>query len=57
MKTILGLTTLIILLPMWYTLVFQLLQGANVAPWVWSLFWVYMPLGFILGILSKFVED
>jgi len=57
MKTVLGFVTLIILLPMWYTIVFQLLQAANVAPWVWSLFWAYMPLGFILSFLSKLVED
>lgn len=57
MKILFGLTTLLILLPMWYILLYQILDNVPVEPWVWSIFWVYLPLSVTLSVVGKVFEE
>lgn len=46
-------------LPMWLVLIYQLLAAAGVPPWVWSLFWCYVPATYIASMMaavSKAIE-
>jgi ABC-type multidrug transport system permease subunit len=38
--------------PLWYALLFGILQRIESEPWMWICFWIYVPAGLIAGIIS-----
>jgi hypothetical protein len=56
-KAIAGLFAMFVSLPIWYTLMFQLLKATNIPEWVWVLYWIYVPVTFLLGIITNIVGD
>lgn len=52
--------TLFVIGPMWFVLIYQLLAASDVQPWVWFLYWAYVPshvLGQILAGILKLIKD
>ena len=46
--------------PMWLMLFYQLLAAVDAPPWVWALYFCYLPahaVGLILGIIVHLLED
>ena len=52
-KNILGLA---VTLPIWYYLIYKLLEAAPATELMWFLFWVYVPAGLLVNILTKIAE-
>lgn len=46
-----------IVIPIWFYLLFKILEGINASELTWFLFWVYVPIGTLTRILSGFVKD
>lgn len=59
-KTTIGCTIailgLFVTLPMWYVLLFCVLDATNQPVWVWALYWAYVPVAFITSALAKIHE-
>lgn len=47
----------LVVAPIWYYLMYKILTLVNATELMWFLFWVYVPVGFICGIISKVVES
>jgi len=56
MKIALKALQLFVALPIWFFLMYTLLQAAHVDRLVWFLFWIYMPLVFVIGFAEKMEE-
>lgn len=54
MSMILGLT---ITMPIWYYLLYKILQAVNATELMWFLYCVYLPVGMIISIISKIAES
>lgn len=52
-KAIPTLIGLLVITPIWYYLVYQILDRVNASELMWFLFWVYVPAGFFV----KFATD
>lgn len=60
MKALVIITTLLaifIRLPIWFYLVYVLLQAAHVDRLVWFLFWIYVPAGLFAEIIVAITKN
>lgn len=56
-KAIAGLLTAFVVLPIWYYLLYKLLQAANASELMWFLYWIYLPINLLAVLILKMVED
>lgn len=56
MKAIYGLISLFLVAPIWYYLLYKVLQGVNATDVMWLLYWVYVPAALFCSILQKIAE-
>lgn len=57
LKAVVSIISLLIALPIWYYLMYQILVRVNASELMFFLYWVYVPIGIVGGIISKVVED
>ena len=57
MKAIYGVVSLIIVMPIWYYLLYKLLESTQATQLEWFLFWVYVPVGLLMASLQKIIES
>lgn len=57
MKTIAGLLSIFVVMPIWYYLIYKILISVGATELMWFLYWVYLPVGIFVSILTKVVED
>ena len=43
--------------PIWYYLLYKILEAVNASELMWFLYWVYVPTAIILGIIAKLSDD
>jgi len=43
--------------PIWYYLLFQILKSVNASDVMWLLYWVYVPVALLVGVLKAIVES
>ncbi len=55
-KTIASVLGFLVVMPIWYYLVYQLLKRTDASELMWFLYWVYLPVGILVGVLNKIVE-
>ncbi len=55
-KTVMGILGIFIVMPIWFYLQYQVLVRINASELMWFLFWVYIPVSLLVGILSKITE-
>lgn len=55
-KIVTALLGLLIVGPIWYYLLYQLLVAVNAREMMWFLYWIYVPVAMLIGILSRIVE-
>lgn len=53
-STILG---VFIVAPIWYYLLYKMLEAVNASELMWFLFWAYIPVSLITSILLKITND
>jgi hypothetical protein len=56
LKIFAGIASLCVTAPIWYFLVYTMLNAAHPDRLVWFLFWVYVPLAILLGILQVVIS-
>jgi hypothetical protein len=56
LRLFVGLMAIFILTPIWYYLLFKILQATNATDLMWFLYWVYVPVGIVVGIAGKLAE-
>lgn len=49
--------SLLVIAPIWYYLLYQVLVRVQASDVMWLLFWVYMPVGMICTLIQKLAED
>lgn len=48
---------LFVTLPLWFAMLYGILLAIDAQPWLWVIFWTYVPITFILTTLAKIVEQ
>jgi len=56
LKAFVAVGVLFISLPLWFYLLYKVLQAVNATDLMWFLFWVYVPFTIVLGIMQKLIE-
>lgn len=59
MKVLLGLATLfglVVVTPIWYYLMYKILQGVNASDLMWFLYWVYVPVAFVVAGMQAIIK-
>jgi len=55
-KIISALVTLFMYVPIWYYLLYTILDTIGANELTWFLFWVYIPVGLFVNFVTKLVE-
>jgi hypothetical protein len=42
--------------PIWYFLLYKILISINATELTWFLYWIYLPVGIIVSVITKIVE-
>ena len=50
---LLGLISIFMTAPIWYYLLYRILQYVQADSLMWFLFWAYVPIGFVVSILTS----
>lgn len=53
---LLALAALAIQLPLWACLMFGILDASGAPTWCWVLFWIYVPVCVVLGVIRAIAE-
>ena len=56
-KLVVGVVTICITTPIWFYLLYVLLQNAQVDRLVWFLYWMYLPFSILATIIGLFIID
>jgi hypothetical protein len=56
MKAIAGLVGFLVVAPIWYWLLYQVLARVNATELMWFLYWVYIPAAIFVGVLTKLTD-
>lgn len=56
-KAIFGLLALFITLPIWFFLLYRILQAVNAGELMWFLYWIYLPATALVSVLSRLADD
>lgn len=57
MKKISSILGLFIVAPIWYYLLYSILQRVDASELMWFLYWAYIPVALLVGIINKIVEQ
>jgi len=56
-KVINAVLTLLVAMPIWFYLLYKILQAVNASELMWFLFWIYVPANLIAGFIFKVSEE
>ncbi|HKW15636.1 MAG TPA: hypothetical protein VJS69_14205 [Candidatus Krumholzibacteria bacterium] len=57
MKLAVSLIALFIGAPIWYYLLYKILVSVQATELMWFLYWIYAPVGILLGTVNKLIES
>lgn len=57
MKAISNVVSVLVVIPIWYYLVYQILLRVQASELMFFLYWVYLPVGILTQILSRIAES
>ena len=57
MKIVGALLGVFVSLPIWFYLLFTILTAIQATPLTWFLFWVYIPVTFLVSIVGAILKD
>ncbi len=55
-KTISGILTVFLTMPIWYYLLYKILGSVNATELMWFLYWIYLPVNFFIQTVAKLSE-
>lgn len=56
-KAITGFISLLVTLPIWYYLMYKILDSVNASELMWFLFWIYVPTSVLASVIAKLGSD
>lgn len=56
-KIITLIVGLLITGPIWYYLLYKILELVNATELMWFLYWVYLPIAIVMGVVAKLSDD
>ena len=56
-KLITGMLGVFLALPIWFYLLYRVLDSVNADSLMWFLYWVYIPINLLVAIIGKLVEE
>jgi hypothetical protein len=56
MKIAVNFIAMLIVMPIWWYLMYKILQGVNASELMWFLFWIYIPSSLIVRVLQTLIE-
>jgi len=57
MKVVIAILGVFITMPIWYYLMFKILQSINASELMWFLFWIYIPVGLFIQIVRAILDN
>lgn len=57
LKALSAIIVLLLTLPIWFYLLYKVLQAVNASDLMWFLYWIYIPATFIASAIGKLVES
>jgi hypothetical protein len=57
MKAIARLVAIFVTLPIWFFLMYRVLDAVHAGELTWFMYWVYVPATILVQLLSKLAED
>ena len=56
-KAIAGILALLVTMPIWFFLLYRVLDAVNASELMWFLYWIYVPATILVNSLTKLAED
>lgn len=57
MKKVSDILAVFVTAPIWFYILFQVLTAINASELTWFLYWVYVPVGLLVQLISKLVAE
>jgi hypothetical protein len=57
MKIVSGLIALFVTMPIWFFLLFRVLEAVNANELMWFLYWVYLPASLFVSVINKIIDE
>ena len=57
LKLIFSILYVLIVMPIWFYLLYQILVRVGASELMWFLFWIYLPIAILVMILGKIIES
>jgi hypothetical protein len=57
MKTAAGMISLFLVMPIWFYLLYKILESVGASELMWFLFWIYIPVNILVSLIVRLVED
>lgn len=57
MKAVIGILSVFIIMPIWFFLLYRILEAVNANELMWFLYYVYVPVSLLVGTLTKVVKE
>jgi ABC-type multidrug transport system permease subunit len=57
LKVIWGLVSVMVIGPIWYYLLYKILQAVDASELMWFLYWIYLPTAFFMGVLNSIISN
>ena len=57
MKTAAGMIALFLVMPIWFYLLYKILESVGASELMWFLFWIYIPVNILVNLIARLVED
>lgn len=51
------LLTIFVVMPIWFFLLYRILQAVNAGELMWFLYWVYLPVTLLVAVLTRITMD
>ena len=57
LKIINGMLAIFISLPIWFYLLYRILDAIQASELMWFLYWLYVPISIFISFIAKVIED
>ncbi len=57
LKVFSGLLAIFIVLPIWFYLLYQILDAIQASELTWFLYWIYLPVSMLMTFIYKLLEE
>lgn len=57
LKIVSGMAAVFIILPMWFYILYQILEAINASELTWFLYWVYFPVSMLVTFVGRLLDE